>query len=141
VNKGSLQLVEIILQSTESDSNDHVVSAGAGGSPSTVSSDSGYMGSGETERRTSRPVHKLDIDSPNRKCMNATALHLAVWNEFDEIAIRLVQAGADPYLKMNEATSAIDMAKESQNETLHELLVEYAALAVAAGRRAVTKLL
>lgn len=57
--------------------------------------------------------------------MNATALHLAVWNDFSEIAIKLIQANANPYLKMNDISTAFDLAKESSNEVLYDLLVEY----------------
>jgi ankyrin repeat protein len=96
----------------------------SGSSSSCESSDSGYAGSGsQTERKT----YKLDVDTPNKKCMNATALHLAVWNDHQEIAIRLVQAGADPNLKMNDMT-ALEMVKEAGNEVLHELLLEYSSM-------------
>lgn len=72
-----------------------------------------------------KSVFQLDVDKPNPKCMNATALHLAVWNDYNEIAIKLVQNNADPYLKMNGETNAFDLAKENSNEVLHDLLLEY----------------
>ena len=100
VNKGNIELVEIILQSLKQKN---------------ISNES----------KTERAVHLLDINKTNPKCMNATALHLAVWNDFNEIAIRLVQADADPYLKMNDM-DAFDMTRESKNEVLHDLLIEYA---------------
>ena len=104
VNKGNLELVELLLQSS---SQTNVV---------------------ESVDSSGRKVYKLDIDKPNPKCMNATALHLAVWNDFNEIAIKLIQANANPYLKMNEMTTVFDLAKESSNEILYDLLVEYTSM-------------
>ena len=68
---------------------------------------------------------KLNINKPNEKCMNSTALHLAVWNDFNEIAVRLLQSNADPYLKMNNKTNAFDLALENSNQVLYELIKEY----------------
>ncbi|RNA22779.1 hypothetical protein BpHYR1_041616, partial [Brachionus plicatilis] len=74
VNKGNLKLVEILLESIENK---------------------------VSNKLNDKKIIKLDIDKLNSKCMNATALHLAVWNDFNEIAIKLVQNGADPFLMMN----------------------------------------
>ena len=57
--------------------------------------------------------------------MNATPLHLAVWNDFNEIALRLIQANADPYLKMNDISNAFDLASENSNDVLLELLNDF----------------
>ena len=57
--------------------------------------------------------------------MNATALHLAVWNDYNEIAIRLIQSDANPNLKMNGLSNAFEMALEKSNQVLYELLNEY----------------
>ena len=67
----------------------------------------------------------LDVNKLNTKCMNATALHLAVWNDFTDIALRLIQANADPYLKMNGTSDAFELARENSNETLCDLLNEF----------------
>lgn len=68
---------------------------------------------------------KLDINKQNSKCMNATPLHLAVWNDFNEIAIKLVQNGANPFLMMNGKSTALDLAKENSNQVLSDLLLDY----------------
>lgn len=57
--------------------------------------------------------------------MNATPLHLAVWNDYNEIALRLIQANADPYLKMNDISNAFDLARENSNDVLLELLNDF----------------
>ncbi|CAF0744710.1 unnamed protein product [Brachionus calyciflorus] len=97
VNKGNLKLVEILLESQE------------------------HRDSNKNDDR----IIQLDVNKANPKCMNATALHLAVWNDYNEIAIKLVQNNADPYLKMNGEATAFDLAKENSNEVLHDLLLEY----------------
>lgn len=98
VNKGNVKLVEILLESIE-------------------------------HRTTNNDkVIELDVNKANAKCMNATALHLAVWNDYNEIALKLVQNNADPYLTMNGNTTALDLAKENSNEVLHDLLLEYSQL-------------
>ncbi len=103
VNKGNLELVDILLQSLNHDHDDEK----------------------SKHSEQDRKIYRLDIDKPNPKCMNATALHLAVWNDFNEIAIKLIQAKADPNLKMNDTSTTFDLAKENSNDVLHDLLVEY----------------
>lgn len=103
VNKGNAQLVDILLESLATSRQD----------------------ADEGAQRTQRDHHRLELDKPNLKCMNSTALHLAVWNDFTEIAVRLVQAGADPRLRMNDQLSVLDMAKENANQVLYELILEY----------------
>lgn len=79
-----------------------------------------------TEQRKSKKASvKLDVNKVNDKCMSSTALHLACWNDFNEIAVRLIQANADPLLKMNGMTNAFDLALENSNQVLYELLKEY----------------
>ena len=72
-----------------------------------------------------RATFRLDVNKRNEKCMDMTALHLAVFNDYDEIAIRLVQTDADPNLKMKGETSAFSMALENKNQVLYELLGDY----------------
>lgn len=97
VNKGKLDLVEILLKSfSNNNQNDSV----------------------------NKIIHKLDINKPNEKCMDATPLHLAVWNDYNEIALVLLQANADPYLKMNDK-NAFELAKDNSNEILYDLISEY----------------
>jgi ankyrin repeat protein len=67
---------------------------------------------------------RLDINKKNEKCLNATPLHLAVWNDNMEIALSLIRANADPYMKMNDS-NAFDLAKDRSNQVLYELLVEF----------------
>ncbi len=67
----------------------------------------------------------LDINLTNNSCINATALHLAVWHNFDEIAILLIRNKADPYLKMGTEQNAFELAKENDNIVLAELLMEF----------------
>ena len=57
--------------------------------------------------------------------MNATPLHLAVWNDYTDIALRLMQANADPFLKMNGLSNAFELARENSNEVLYDLLIEF----------------
>lgn len=64
------------------------------------------------------------MNRPNLKCMNATSLHLAVWNNYDEIALRLIEAKADPMIKMNGQSSAFDLAHENGNQVLADLMNE-----------------
>ena len=108
VNKGNLELVDIILQSLnneiESDNNNN---------------------SEASATINAKKIYKLDINKINEKCMDSTALHLACGNDFNEIAIRLVQSKADPNLKMNKASNAFDLALENSNQILYELLKEY----------------
>ena len=70
---------------------------------------------------------RVDVNRPNEKCMDVSALHLAVWNGLDEIAWRLASAGGDVHQCMCMAdgsrVSALDLAKS--NESLYELLVEF----------------
>jgi ankyrin repeat protein len=98
VNKGKLELVEIVLESLSN-------------SLSSIKPSTNIC---------------LSVDKPNTMCMNATPLHLAVWNDYTDIALRLVQAKADPYLKMNGKSNAFDLAKENSNEILFDLLNEFA---------------
>ncbi len=100
VNKGNLKLVEIILQALENDE---------------------LLSQGETNEKNFR----LNVNKTNPKCMNATSLHLAVWNDYNEIALRLIQANADPYLKMNDVSNAFDLARENSNDILLELLNDF----------------
>lgn len=95
VNKGKLELVEIILESL----------------------------SNTTTEKSNSII--LDVNKINKKCMNATALHLAVWNDYTDIALRLIQANSDPYLKMNGISDAFDLARENSNEILYDLLSEF----------------
>ena len=67
----------------------------------------------------------LNVNLVNDSCMNATALHLAVWHSYDEIAITLVRNKADPYLIMGSGVNAFELAKENDNEVLAELLLEF----------------
>ena len=99
VNKGKLYLVEALLQSL----------------------------SNEINNNSDKKIFKLDIDKTNEKCMDATPLHLAVWNDFNEIVLVLLQSKANPNLKMNGKT-AFDMASENSNEVLIDLLNEYSSL-------------
>ncbi len=104
VNKEKLNLVEILLKSLSNE---------------------------ETSRTKSddqdKKFYKLDVNRVNEKCMGATALHLAVWNDYNEIALVLMQANADPWLKMNDK-NAFEMARDSSNQVLYELLSEYSNL-------------
>ena len=72
-----------------------------------------------------KSINKLEVDKTNQKCMDMTPLHLAVWNDYNEIAIHLIQSNADPYLKMNGTSNAFDLAIENKNQVLFELLNEY----------------
>lgn len=83
---------------------------------------SGTQDSNQSENKIQR---KLNVNKQNSKCLNATALHFAVWNDFNEIAIKLVQNGADPFLLMNGQSTAFDLAKENSNQVLCDLLLEY----------------
>lgn len=110
VNKGNLELVDIILQSLNNE----------------IDSDSNNNNNSEASSTiNAKKIYKLDINKINEKCMHSTALHLACWNDFNEIAIRLVQSKADPNLKMNKASNAFDLALENSNQILYELLKEY----------------
>jgi ankyrin repeat protein len=97
VNKGKLDLVEILLNS---------------------------LSNNNQQDSSNKQTIKLDINRPNEKCMDATPLHLAVWNDYNEIALVLLQASADPYLKMN-GKNALEMAKDNSNEILYDLIGEY----------------
>ena len=97
MNKGKLELVEIILESLSNFTN--------------PDNKSGSV--------------NLDVNKVNKKCMNATPLHLAAWNDYTDIALRLIQANADPYLKMNGVSDAFDLARENSNEVLVDLLSEF----------------
>jgi len=65
------------------------------------------------------------VNKRNEKCMDMTPLHLAVFNDYDEIAIRLVQSDANPNLKIKGEISALSMALENKNQVLYELLGDY----------------
>ena len=68
----------------------------------------------------------LNVNLVNDSCMSATALHLAVWHSYDEIAITLVRNKGDPYLTMgNGGLNAFELAKENNNQVLAELLLEF----------------
>jgi ankyrin repeat protein len=68
----------------------------------------------------------LNVNLVNDSCMSATALHLAVWHSYDEIAINLVRNKGDPYLKMGiDGLNAFELAKENDNQVLAELLLEF----------------
>lgn len=82
-------------------------------------------GSKDSDQSDEKIYRELNVNKQNSKCMNATALHLAVWNDFNEIAIKLVQNGADPFLMINGQSSAFDLAKENSNQVLYDLLHEY----------------
>lgn len=109
VNKGNMNLVEILLQSLEIDLSENA--------------DEEYDAI-PNSARTSRQ-RQIDVNKINRKCMDATPLHLAVWNDYNEIALKLIQARADPYMKMNGISTAFDLARDNSNEVLFELLHEY----------------
>jgi ankyrin repeat protein len=109
VNKGNLELVDIILQSLNNE----------------IESDNNNNSEASSTIIGAKKIFKLDINKINEKCMDSTALHLACWNDFNEIAIRLVQSKADPNLKMNKASNAFDLALENSNQILYELLKEY----------------
>lgn len=112
VNQGNLVLVELLLKSL---SNDGVINT-------EDSSRSSFVSSSVFE---ARQTFKLDVNRTNSKCMDMSPLHLAVWNDFTEIAIRLVQSDADPNLKMNGNTSVFDVAIDNKNQVLYELLGDY----------------
>ncbi len=97
VNKGKLDLVEVLLKSLSNN----------------IQPDN-----------STKKIYKLDINKPNEKCMDATPLHLAIWNDYNEIALVLLQANADPYLRMNEK-NAFELAKDNSNEILYDLISEY----------------
>jgi len=122
VNKGNISLVDIILQSLNNESNESL-------KPDNFesSSTSSLNEASDTSSR-SRKSFKLDINKTNVKCMNSTPLHLAVWNDFNEIALRLIQNNADPNLKMNGTKNAFELALENSNQILYELLTEYSSL-------------
>ena len=113
VNKGKIELVNILLQSlseakvNEQEENIHNLEFSV------------MMESRKKKTFT------LDVNKINEKCLNSTALHLAVWNDYNDIAIRLVQSNANPYLKMNGQSTALDLVMENNNQTLYELLKEY----------------
>ncbi|RNA30640.1 hypothetical protein BpHYR1_011483 [Brachionus plicatilis] len=98
VNKGNLKLVQTLLESMEQE---------------------------ESTKVDGKKSVKLNVNKQNSKCMNVTCLHLAVWSDLNEIAIKLVQSGADPFLKMNGQSTAFDLAKENSNQVLCDLLLEY----------------
>lgn len=114
VNKGDQKLVEILLKSLENSSNDD----------DHDESEQARVSSGTTRRRNNKS-HRLDVNKTNEKCMNATALHLAVWNDFNDIAMMLMRAGADPHLKMNDISDAFDLTIENSNTLLYELLKDF----------------
>lgn len=116
VNQGNIVLVELLLNSLSSD-----LSIDLKKQTSSVAS----FASNSFAEITERKNHILDVNKVNKKCMDTTPLHLAVWNDFNEIAIRLVQSNADPYLKMNGASTSFDLALENDNQVLYELLSEY----------------
>lgn len=117
VNKGNTCLVEILLRANED-------------SASSSSSSENTTNSQENSNKTKSPATtkrpRLDVNRPNTKCMNATALHLAVWNNYNEIALRLIEAKADPMLKMNGRSTAFDLARENSNSVLVDLMREFA---------------
>lgn len=104
VNTGNIELVQILLESL-------------GEKKETETSQSSAT---STKQRT-----LLDVDKKNENCMNATPLHLAVWNNYVEIAILLLQHGANPHLKMNNISTAFDLATENSNQVLFDLIREY----------------
>lgn len=104
MNQGDLVLVELLLKTLSVTNSDTIKSS---------------------EVDDSKSVSKLDVNQINEQCMNATPLHLAVWNDSTEIAIRLVQSKADPNLKMNGKDSAFDLALQNKNEVLYDLLGDY----------------
>ena len=124
VNKGNQTLVDIILQSLNNENEPLNTDTFESTSSSSLLNEE----AGEQTSR-SRKSFKLDINKINEKCMNSTALHLAVWNDFNEIALRLVQHNADPNLKMNGTATAFDLALENSNQVLYELLKEFNSLA------------
>ena len=103
VNTGNIELVQILLESLREKKEAAETAA--------------------TKQRT-----WLDVDKKNDKCMNATPLHLAVWNNFVEIAILLLQHGANPHLKMNYISNAFDLALENSNQVLFDLIREYSSV-------------
>lgn len=115
VNQGNIILVELLLNSLSNHSEDNYQMR------SSVAS----FSSSSFHENVTKTNHKLDVNKPNEKCMNTTPLHLAVWNDFNEIAIRLVQSNADPHIKMNETSNAFDLALENDNQVLYELLSDY----------------
>lgn len=114
VNKGNLELVEALLDSInffEQHNEQHEEKA------------NNFLSATVENDKTAK---KLDVNKINEKCMNATPLHLAVWNSYNEIALKLVEHKADPYLKMNGLSNAFDLALDNSNHVLHELLTELA---------------
>jgi len=111
-------MVELLLKSL---SNDFETDAKTTSATSSTTS----FGSTSMLGKSSRRTYKLDVNKVNEKCMDSTPLHLAVWNDYNEIAIRLVQSNANPNLKMNGVSTAFDLALENKNEVLYELISEY----------------
>ncbi len=118
VNQGNLVLVELLLKSLANDE------MAADNTQLQMSMTQSSLNSSVSLFNT-RPTFKLDVNKRNEKCMDMTPLHLAVFNNYDEIAIRLVQSDADPNLKMKGEESAFSMALENKNQVLYELLGDY----------------
>lgn len=128
VNKGNLCLVEILLRANEDSNNSSGQQEQRLKSPSLTSastSTSSSSTSTTTDATLASSGPRLDVNRANLKCMNATPLHLAVWNNYDEIALRLIEAKADPMLKMNGQSSAYDLARENNNQALADLMLEF----------------
>ena len=66
----------------------------------------------------------INVNQVNKNCMNASALHLAVWHNFEDIAIQLLRSKADPFAKMDGGKNAYDLANENDNKFLVEMLDE-----------------
>ncbi len=118
VNQGNLVLVELLLKSLTNDG-----MAMEDSRLQTSTTQSSLFSSCSV--LNARPTFRLDVNKRNEKCMDMTPLHLAVFNDYDEIAIRLVQSDANPNLKMNGEISALSMALENKNQVLYELLGDY----------------
>jgi ankyrin repeat protein len=118
VNQGNLVLVELLLKSLTNDG-----MAMEDSRLQTSTTQSSLFSSCSV--LNARPTFRLDVNKRNEKCMDMTPLHLAVFNDYDEIAIRLVQSDANPNLKIKGEISALSMALENKNQVLYELLGDY----------------
>ena len=123
VNKGKLNLVEILVRNAAPPpplKSNQETNGGDTTQDATSSKHNNHLTSSSSSSR----IH-LNVDKVNEKCMDATALHLAVWNNYEEIAYQLIEARANPMLKMNGASTAFDLANENANPVMHDLLCKF----------------